>query len=198
MIRIVIARSRHARAACRRHAGARADASATGTADAAAQGAGHGQSSATSCASAIWSRTPAPPPTSPMFRAPDLGQTGTRAGRARRSTRCGRTTSIGSTPRGLTEVVVTRASRADHRARTSRTRIARALRRPVRLRRRAATSPSPSTATSRTLHVEPSATGDLADRAHERRSAHAAASTSRSSCRAARSRGAAAALHRHR
>ena len=76
---------------------------------AAAQGAGHGHV-ARSCASAIWSRTPAPPPTSPVFRAPDLGQTG--AVPVARIAEALRPYDItGVDTGGLTEVVVTRLSR---------------------------------------------------------------------------------------
>ena len=122
-----------------------------------------------SCASAIWSRMPAPPPTSPVFRAPDLGQTGAvPVARIAEALRPYDVTGLDTG--GLTEVVVTRLSRA-LTAKDITDRIARAfagqygfgdaqnlaviLDRDIRI-----------------LHVEPTVHGRSRGRAHERRSAH--------------------------
>ena len=123
----------------------------------------------------------------PIFRAPDLGQTGAVPVDARASTRCGRTTLIGLDTGGLSEVVVTRAEPRDHRPRRSRTRIARALAGAIRL------GDAQNLAVIfdrelRAIHVEPSVTGELARRAHATTSRAPAASTSPSSCPAARAR----------
>ena len=155
-------------------------------------------SPATSCASATWSRMPARPPTSRSSARPTSAQTGAvpvarvARGAARRTASTGVDT--GGLDRGRGHAAEPRhhrqGDRGAHRARA---------RRPVRLRRRAATSPSPSTATSRALHVEPSATGRAACSRAATSIRAPAASTSPSSCRAAPlARRAAAALHRHR
>ena len=110
-----------ARRCARRRAGHRLDRPC------AAESAGHA-SRATSCASAIWSRTPASRPNTPIFRAPDLGQTGAVPVRAVLDA-VRPYGLIAVEARGLTEVAVTRASRtiaaddieAAHRARAHRT-----------------------------------------------------------------------------
>ena len=190
MIRIVLAagawRPRSARAGRRRAVRSRA----------AAQGSWSTVSSARSCASAIWSRTPAPPPTCRS----SARRTSARPARvpvARIAEACA--------PHGIDRTRHRRphrsrgdaASRADHRQGH------RATASPARSPASTASatrkiSPSTFDREVRTMHVEPTATGDLRGRPHELRAAHRPLRRRASSCRAAQRAARCAALHRHR
>ena len=120
---------------------------------------------ATSCASATSSRTPASAADVPIFRAPDLGQTGARAGARASPRRCGRTASSGSTPRGIER---SRGDAREPRHRAPKDIEARIV---ARARRRNTASATRQNLTIsfdrevRTLHVEPATRRARASRA---------------------------------
>ena len=113
------------------------------------------RSSASSCASAIWSRTPAPPPTSRSSARPTSARPA-----ASRSTRVIEAVLpheiVGLETRGLTEIMVTRASRAIT-AEDIETRITQRARRPV--------SATPTRATSRSTFDSDAAHASTSSRA---------------------------------
>ena len=159
-----------------------------------AQGAGDRQR-AKSCASATWSRTPARPPTCRCSARP-IWADRRRAGRAASPRRCAARRSSALDTGGLTEVVVTRAGARASTAEDidERDRAALAGQYGSATRR---TSPSILDRGVRSMHVEPTRVTATRGRAHELSIRATAASTSPSSCPAARWRAGRLALHRH-